>query len=247
MKEELRQLGLTKGETNVYLALLKLSSSTVGAIVKESGVSYSKIYEVLGRLMEKGLASFTLKEKTKYFQGVKPNRLLEFIKQKEEEIKKNKEAIENILPDLEAMSDKKGNQSAEIFIGLKGLKTAYEILLKGYSKNIPLCYFYVHDEKYAEIANDFYEKEFSYFKELKIKLQGVSSRDLKQSKSFKKPPKFADLRFVDSPLPSTIDIYQDKILITTWRDKPFAYLITSKEISENFMNYFNQLWKIARH
>jgi len=246
MKEELKQLGLTEGETNVYLALLKLNSSTVGSIVKESGISYSKIYEVLGRLMEKGLVSFTLKEKTKYFQGVKPNRLLEFIKQKEEEIKKNKEAIEKIIPDLEAMSNNKNNQTAEIFIGLKGLRTAYELLLKNHSKNVALSFFYVHDEKYAEIANDFYEKEFNYFKELRMKLKGVSNINLKKSKSFINPPKFVDLRFVNFPLPSTIDIYQDKILLTTWRDKPFAYLITSKEISENLMNYFNQIWKLAR-
>ncbi len=196
--------------------------------------------------MEKGLVSFTLKEKTKYFQGVKPNRLLEFIKQKEEEIKKNKRAIEKILPDLEAMGDKKDSQSAEIFIGLKGLRTAYELLLKDHSKKIPLCFFYIHDEKYAKIANDFYEKEFLYFKELGITLKGISNVDLKKSKSFLKPPKFVNLRFVDFPLPSIIDIYQDKILLTTWGDKPFAYLINSREISENLMIYFNQVWKLAK-
>jgi len=246
MKNELKKLGLTEGEASVYLALLKLDSSTVGAIVKESGVSYSKIYEVLGRLMEKGLVSFTLKEKTKHFQGVKPNRLLEFIKQKEEEIKKNKEKFQKILPILEGMGGNKDNQTAEIFIGLKGLKTAYDLLLKNHSKKIPLSFFYVHDEKYAEIANDFYEKEFSHFKELGAKARGISNIYLRNSESFVKPPKFVDLKFVDFPLPSTIDIYQDKILMTTWRDKPFAYLITSKEISENMMNYFDKVWKIAK-
>ncbi len=246
MKDELKKLGLTEGEASVYLALLKLNSSTVGAIVKESGISYSKIYEVLGRLMGKGLVSFTLKEKTKHFQSVKPNRLLEFIRQKEEEVRKNKEMLQKILPALEGMSGNKDNQTAEIFIGLKGLKTAYDLLLKDYSKKIPLSFFYVHDEKYSEIANDFYEKEFNHFKELGVKVRGVSNADLKKSKSFVKPPKFIDLKFIDFPLPSTIDIYQDKILLTTWRDKPFAYLITSREISENLMNYFDKVWKIAK-
>lgn len=246
MKDKLKKLGLTEGEARAYLALLKLGSSTVGAIVKESKISYSKIYEVLGRLMEKGLVSFNLKEKTKYFQSVKPNRLLEFIKQKEEEIKKNKEMIQEILPDLEGISGKKDNQTAEIFIGLKGLRTAYDLLLKDYSKKILLSFFYVHDEKYSEIANDFYEKEFLYFKELGIKARGISDVNLKSSKSFVKPPKFVNLKFVDFPLPSTIDIYQDKVLLTTWRDKPFAYLITSKEISENLRNYFDKVWKIAK-
>jgi len=43
---------------------LKLGSSTVGPIVKGSKVSYSKIYEVLGRLLEKGIISYNIKEKT---------------------------------------------------------------------------------------------------------------------------------------------------------------------------------------
>jgi HTH-type transcriptional regulator, sugar sensing transcriptional regulator len=246
MKEELKQLGLTEGEASVYLALLKLKSSTVGAIVKESGVSYSKIYEVLGRLMGKGFVSFIMKEKTKHFQGVPPNRLLDIIKQREEAIKKDKETVEKILPDLEAIGDNKDSQSAEIFIGLKGLKTAYELLIRDYSKEEPLLFFYVHDERYAEVANDFYGKEFNYFKKLKLALKGVANSNLKKSLSFLKPPKFIDLRFVDFPIPSTIDIYQDKILMTTWRDKPFAYLITSKEISENMKYYFEQVWKQAK-
>jgi len=246
MKDELKKLGLTEGEARVYLSLLKIGSSTVGPIVRGSGVSYSKIYEVLGRLIEKGLVSFTLREKTKYFQSVKPNMLLEFVNQKEEEIKKNKEVLHKILPILEGLSNNRDNQTAEIFIGLKGLRTAYELLLKNYSKSIPLSFFYVHDEKYAEVANDFYEKEFLYFKKLGLKLNGISHVDLKKSKTYAKPPKFVDLRFVNFPLPTTMDIYQDKMLLTTWRDKPFSYLITSKEITENLRGYFEAVWKLAR-
>lgn len=246
MKEELKKLGLTKGETNVYLALLKVGSSKVGPIVKESGISYSKVYEVLGRLIEKGLVSFILRERTKYFQGVKPNMLLEFLKQKEEEIKKNKIAIQNILPTLEGISLNKHEQTSEIFIGLKGLRTAYELLLKDYSKEVPLSFFYVHDEKYADIANDFYEKEFLYFKKLGIKVRGISSDDLKESKTYIKTPKFVDLRFVNFPLPTIMDIYKEKVLLTTWRDKPFSYLITSREIAENLISYFKAVWKLAK-
>jgi HTH-type transcriptional regulator, sugar sensing transcriptional regulator len=246
MKEELKKLGLTEGEANVYLALLKKGPSTVGPIVRESGVSYSKIYEVLGRLLEKGIVSFTLKEKTKYFQGARPNRLLEVLKQKEEEIKANKEAIEKILPNLEGLGTNKGNQTAEIFLGIKGLKTAYELLLKGYSKKVPLCFFYLHDERYSQAANDFYDQEFLYFKELGIKLKGICNKDIKNSKSFHHLPKFVDLKLVNFPLPATIDIYQDKVLLVTWREKPFAFLITSKEIAENFMSYFNKIWNSTK-
>ena len=47
MIQELAQLGLTNGEARVYLSLLKIGLSKVGPIVRDSHVSYSKIYDVL--------------------------------------------------------------------------------------------------------------------------------------------------------------------------------------------------------
>lgn len=246
MKEELKQIGLTDGEAKAYLALLKLGSSTVGPIVKKSKISYSKIYEVLSRLIKKGLISYTIKEKTKYFQAVEPNRLIDFLNNKEKEITKNKRILKNILPKLQRTKDKEILQEAEIFVGIKGLKTAYDILLKEHSKKEPMLFFYVHEREYAETANLFYEQEFHYFKKLGIKLKGISTIDYKKSKLFKTPPEFISLKFVNFPLPSTIDIYNGKILQIAWRDKPIGILTHSQEMYENYKKYFNEIWKIAK-
>ena len=58
----LEELGLTKGEIKVYLTLLKLGETTTGKIVEEAGISSGKIYEILEKLIRKGLASFIIKE-----------------------------------------------------------------------------------------------------------------------------------------------------------------------------------------
>ena len=52
-KINLEEIGLTEGENKVYLALLKLGSSTIGRIIKEAQVSNSKIYDILDRLNKK--------------------------------------------------------------------------------------------------------------------------------------------------------------------------------------------------
>ena len=83
--DTLQELGLTEGEAKVYEALLTLGNSTVGPIVKESGVAYSNAYEILERLMEKGLVSYNLKEKTKFFQAAEPTRLREYLEKQEEQ------------------------------------------------------------------------------------------------------------------------------------------------------------------
>jgi predicted transcriptional regulator len=247
MKEELKQIGLTEGEAKVYLALLKIGSSKVGAIVKESGVSYSKVYDVLGRLIEKGLASFIIKEKTKHFQAVEPNRIKDFLDNQEKEILENKKILEKIMPQLNnlELNDKRSN--AQIFVGLNGLKSAYEILTKDASRGDVLLFSYIHDEKYFENADLFYARQFHRFKGLGLKPRGISTLDFKNSKYFTKPPQFIELKFVGFPLPGIIDIFRDKVLFTTWQEKPIAFLIESKEISDNLRNYFESVWTIAKH
>ena len=89
-EEQLQQLGLTEGESKVYEALLSLGSSTVGPIVKKSGVAYSNIYEILNRLLEKGFVSFVTKEKTKYFQAAEPTRIKDYLEKQEAEFRKNR-------------------------------------------------------------------------------------------------------------------------------------------------------------
>ena len=75
----LEDLGLTKGEVKVYLALIGLGETTSGPIVEQSGVSVSKVYQILNRLAKKGLSSHILKGKTKYFKAADPNRLLDYL------------------------------------------------------------------------------------------------------------------------------------------------------------------------
>jgi len=71
MLSELIQLGLTNGEARIYLSLLKLGSSKVGSIVKDSRVSYSKVCDVLERLITKGLVSYvTFDIISKYWQVI---------------------------------------------------------------------------------------------------------------------------------------------------------------------------------
>ena len=107
MKEKLKQMGLTEGESKTYLSLLKIGSSTVGPIVKDSRISYSKIYDVLNRLLDKGIISYTIREKTKYFQAANPNRLLDYLEKQQNQIKSNKKILKEIIPDLQKIKNKK--------------------------------------------------------------------------------------------------------------------------------------------
>ena len=127
----LEAIGLTKAEIKVYMALLDLGSSTTSPIVEKSRASSSKIYEILEKLIQKGLASFVIKSGIKYFEAASPSRLLDYMRDKEESLSKQRQELQRIIPELELKQEySKYKSEAAIFRGLKGVKTAYEDILK---------------------------------------------------------------------------------------------------------------------
>ncbi|MAG01933.1 hypothetical protein CMI42_01235 [Candidatus Pacearchaeota archaeon] len=252
-EDKLQKLGLTGGEARIYSALLKLGSSTVGPIVKESGVAYSKIYEVLQRLIEKGLASYTIKEKTKYFQSLEPKRIEDYLDKQEVEIQEKKNILQEILPFLNKISSDEETQEVEMFIGEKGITTAYDILLDKTNRNSILRFFYLHDPSYDDRVYDFYYGRVNYnrkklnpiLKSKKIVWRGIINKE-NLKKELGKPPKNIDQKYTKLPVPGNIDITDNTILITVWSSKPLGILIQSKEVAKNFQKYFDSLWKLIK-
>jgi HTH-type transcriptional regulator, sugar sensing transcriptional regulator len=133
--QELTQLGLTDGEARVYLSLLKIGLSKVGPIVRDSHVSYYKIYDVLERLSMKGLVSHVTIDGVKHFNAIEPYGLQDYIQRKEEQLNTQKEIVDRIVPSLiKIANNNRRRSSAEIFVGDRGLRSAYEILLRCFCK-----------------------------------------------------------------------------------------------------------------
>jgi hypothetical protein len=77
-----------------------------------------------------------------------------------------------------------------------------------------------------------------------VQQRGIATFDFKRSKHYAEISKDVKMKFVDFPLPATMDIFKDKLLIISWENVT-GILITSKEIARNFRNYFDSIWKLA--
>jgi HTH-type transcriptional regulator, sugar sensing transcriptional regulator len=247
LTEKLKKLGLTQGEAKVYEALTIIGPSKVGPIIKRSNIAASNIYEVLNRLSEKGLVSHIIREKTKIFSALPPKRLGEFLERKKEELQQSEQAIKQLIPSLMQLeAEEKNKLDAEVFIGNSSLRTAYDILYEDLRKSKEARYFYAHDPSYSEYAYAFYRKEWPRMNFKNVKIRGIADKSFKRTEFQKNLPKQMDERYVKFPVPGMIDIINDKIMITTWGPKPVAILIHSKQVAENFKNYFESIWKIAK-
>jgi len=96
-RKSLDKVGLTSYEIRTFSSLLKAGELTASDLSQKSGVPYSKIYEVLGTLEDKGWVGSDDSRPTKYF-AKSPATALETTKQKvEQDFKENQNVILNEL------------------------------------------------------------------------------------------------------------------------------------------------------
>src|SRR3990167_7038976 len=124
--QKLKIIGLTEGEIRVYQSLLEIGECTKTKLSKKSEVSPSKIYDVTNRLMRKGIITAVKKQGVLHFKSANPQRLNDFLEQKEQELQKEKDLVHNILPTLMAKyHENEEDIDINVFYGWDGLKTAF--------------------------------------------------------------------------------------------------------------------------
>jgi HTH-type transcriptional regulator, sugar sensing transcriptional regulator len=243
---DLLKIGLTEGEAKVYAALLELGSSTVGPVTKRSGVSYSNIYEILERLLEKGIATFIVKNGVKNFQAVDPINLSKYLDKKQEEVDKQKDLLKIALPRIEALQGINPKQEASLFVGIKGLLAAYNEFLKDSGPDEESIWIYVHDKRYADVSDKFYTENWDVVDGKLKKSRGIGNMLYKNSPFMKIYGKKHEVRFVDFPIFAHGEVFRDRFLLISWEDPIIAVLIKAKHVSDNFREYFEDVWKVAR-
>ena len=245
----LEKIGLTNGEIKVYLALLKLKEGTITPLVRESKVSKSKVYDILNKLIDKGLIGYLIKEKKKFFVASDPIKLIDYLEKKENEFHKEKLEIEEILPELrKKQSEIMNERKAIIYEGMIGYETIREELLTELQKGEELLVIGA-----PALANIKYDERLLQF-HIKRERKGIGMRiiynlNAKKFAKKRKKLKLTHVRFMPNNMitPSWIEIFKDSILIgVISEDHLICFWIKERKIRDSFMNYFNLLWKQTR-
>jgi len=229
----LEEIGLTKGEIKVYLALLELGPSTAGTILEKAQIQNSVFHFVVNRLIEKGLVSYVKKNKFKIYSAADPKNLKTYLRDKEKQIDK-------ILPQLkEKQTYSKERQEVELFEGTKGIITLLNELIENPKKGDEFLFFAPELEKSEEIQK-FYEMYDIKRKDKGLIVKGITSKSLKP---LFKERKFLKMKYTTKPVPANSGICNNKLAIISWDEKPTGVLIHSKHIVDKQKEFFNSLWK----
>lgn len=240
--EVLEDFGLSEGEAKVYLALIDLGSTLAGPIIKKTGLHRGTTYQILQRLMEKGLASSIIKGKKQYFEAVNPDRLIDSLKEKEENLKE-------ILPRLkEKLESNKEKQEVTVYYGVKGIKSAMDKMLEEL-KHKGEYYDFGVSGLFQEVMKDYWYLWQKRKKDYKIKSYVIFNEDLKKNNPTLVQEYFGESRFHPKEYSSITDtiIYKETVILFVWTAKPvFAIVIKNKDNAESYKNQFKLMWKYAK-
>ena len=241
----LQTIGLTEGEAKVYLTLLKTGSTTTGALISSSGVSRSKVYDVLERLKQKGMATEVTKENTRYFEGTDPKRIIEYLESKKKDLTdkiENSKKIVSELNKLKSLDTEK--QEAKVYTGIEGLRTVYGEILDELSNGGEYLAFGMGALEVEDSSvKDFIHKFHLQREERAIPARViVHERILKEISEFKKL-KHYKLKSNNINFPTGIAIIKDKVLTLVGGKEIIVFVIQSKQVSKKYKDYFEELWK----
>jgi len=242
--EALNRIGLTKNNRKVYLALVDSGESTVSNLVKKTGMHRSYIYDILDKLIDLGLVGFIIKNNKKYFEVSAPEKLIEMLEAKEQDIRKSKEDINHILPQIkERIKSNIEKQEARIFIGKEGIKSILEDIL---AKKKDFFGFGA-EGKFKDIFKWYFDNWQKRRTKLKISYKIIYNEKLKEQRPTKEQ-KLIEIRFLPEKyeFPATTIVYENKVAILLWDTNPIGFVIESKEIVKSFLSYFELLWGIAK-
>jgi len=241
--KNLKLLGITDNELEVYLILLKNGKLTATKIRQKTGITNSRVYAAIDNLISNGIITYEKRPQGKIYSALSPDALKEIIE-------KRSRKIEECIPFLNNIYKKDiVNTETAVFEGYKGFKNALINLANECPRNetIYIIGFSNQDYKNDKLAMALIEaNKISVEKNHKFKM----ILDNKENKFYeqRKKEKISDIRFVGKNFksPASIDIFLDRVYILMWDETPYAFTIKNNKVAEGFKTYFDFLWNMAK-
>ncbi len=240
-RDTLEELGLSQNEAKIYEGLLKMGQASVPNISLKIGVHKRNIYDIIPKLLKRGLIYQIAGSKENKYAPVAPDKLSDLIWEKE--VKLN-----SILPNLNRQFKKAATEEAVyIYKGVEGFKNYLrDILSEG------------RDVFFVGAKGGWFEKDLQTFiqeflkqaKKKKIKYHHIFDAEVKNFapdllKTLGKPYRFMPSQYSTT---GAIDIFGDYIVTFSGltlkhiTEDVTLVVIKNKELAECYRTWFRFIW-----
>jgi hypothetical protein len=195
--------------------------------------------------MQKGLISYIVKNKTKYFQASEPGKIMDYIDERDKQLHANKKKVEDLIPQLLLMKNSTEQSHIQIYSGMKGVQTAcehiYQKLKRGEDFNALGVPTYQEKKWHLYWKRDHIRRAKTGITCRLLFNKGTDPGILKNRNSYKG----AEARYMPTNVksPAWILNYKDTTAIILQSGNGLAIEIVNQEIADSFKSYFEEFWK----
>jgi sugar-specific transcriptional regulator TrmB len=246
MDKELQQLGLTRYETMIYLALLKEGSLTGRRISQKSKVPQGKTYEILKSLVAKGFVH-ERQGKLKEFSAVKPGIAIKNLSR--QKINTITDLQQNLVLNLGKLYMKETvpslTEKVQVLAGRDAVRAAVGDMIDRTEKEF--CLMFTYEDMWSEVTRKFIEKQK---KGKKIKNLGTfaSTRGLRFMKQDLQRGLAVRYFPVEEIRLNIRDMEEAMLVMANPRNRKdrIGIHVHSPEFAKALYFYFDNLWKKSK-
>ncbi|MFH1649208.1 MAG: helix-turn-helix domain-containing protein [Candidatus Woesearchaeota archaeon] len=234
----LTELGCSEDEMAIYLLLLQFKRAKVQQITAKTKINRTTLYNVLDKLIQKGLCSSIVESGVKQFLPTPPEKLPLMLEEK-------KKMLLDALPYLQGLYGGPFDVSkAEVFQGSKGIAAILNDLLLHPEE---LRYFgsiALSREQLKHVPFNFIRKRIESKIPARIIFEPSKEEYREQSDYYK----YTKIRYLDflKDYPIMLFVYSNKVAFYTLKGDVVGVIIQNSEVNKAFGILFEILWSQAR-
>jgi len=248
IQKALTGFGLHSEEIALYIALLELGSQPASVLAKQADLKRGHTYNILTRLMERGVVQSHEKNGVKYFTGCAPASLLSMLERREEDLERTKAMLLDSLPLLQKLSYPLVlPPKVRLFQGVESMKEIYNDSLQHAEGVIHAFGDFAHFFP-RERNIDLNEWIWRYCERRAAKgiwYEGIVNKSADSDIAFKKrrehKRRLKMLKGLD--LPVEVNIYGNRVAIMSSSHDLVGLIIEDQPIADTLRNLHKAFWK----
>ena len=245
IEKQLKIIGFSDNEIVSYIALLELGKGTVSQISRKALLNRTTGYDVLDRLVAKKLVSISGKEPKQEYVAESPDNIEKLIAGELERRQSELNEARQIIPELKSMHNVSGRPQIRFYEGKDGLEQVYEDTL---TSSEPIRAYATVDDMHKGLPNyfpEYYKRRTKKGIAIRAIVPGTdigNERKSEDAKELRETALVPPDKYYFSP---EINIYDNKIMIASWREK-LGIIIESAEIADAMKKIYELAWAEAK-
>lgn len=238
-EQRVQELGLSPSEATLYVALLKSGGVPASQIAKEVGQRRTTAYATLKLLVQKGFVVAYLKKGRQVFVAEKPQNVAGYFQ-------KRLRIFTESIPFLESLEKKELQSGGVRFIEtVEELKRFYAGILREYRGRSYVAM--GNANAWEDLDTEFFIQYRKDRARAQIYTKLLLSED-SRSRSPQDPTLLRETKFLppNYSFKSTIDIFDDKVLIMSSDQAALAVVIAVPAMVDIFHSIFAFMWDVSK-